>query len=201
MERNDQILIAVIIFLWGLFELVALKLAGATSIEVAAWMQAIGTIGAICASLFIFHRERKKREEENFARAASLALSLMGSVWLMEIDLTRAVRHVTSREAAAPNASEWDNYFENARLPVSESLTAAVPQMHGLPEEVIGKLRAIAMLAVTYNEYIARFKSLPPQQVAANWSVLFKQIEGQLSLLQRTVADVQGRQVKAAGAS
>lgn len=123
-QKNDVYLLIAVILLWGCFELLALKLAGATGSEVASWMQAIGTVGAVGASLFISYRERQSSARERFEKATSLAVSLMGAIWCLEIDVSRVKHHIQLHGRAAPTPEHWDSFFQK---PGSQSQICSFP--------------------------------------------------------------------------
>lgn len=53
MERNDWVLIAVFTLILGAIEIIALVIAGATSSDVASWVQAIGSIIALGVAILV----------------------------------------------------------------------------------------------------------------------------------------------------
>jgi hypothetical protein len=80
-QKNDLYLIMVVILIWGMIEIIALKLVGATGSDVAAWVQAFGTVGAVGAAVVLARRAEADRIR-SAERTATLITAAHMADWL-----------------------------------------------------------------------------------------------------------------------
>ncbi|MBL6852363.1 MAG: hypothetical protein ISS15_05420 [Alphaproteobacteria bacterium] len=117
MQKNDLYLLAAVILVWGCFEIVALKLAGATGSDVAAWVQAIGTVGAVGAAIYWARREEHGRAEK-VERTATLIVAAQTADWLR----TTVERIAETRLAIASNGHQGQMLLDVAEFAFTNNL-------------------------------------------------------------------------------
>lgn len=197
MQKPDTYLIGAILLVLGAVEIISLVLVGATTDAVAAWVQAFGVIGALFVAIFIplkTEQDRVAKEaEERGEKTFSVASSLTGAIWLLDVDVNRVLRKVAQAQAQPPTEAFWQDWVKGLVLPIPPALISAVPLMHGLQENIIGPFRTAAMLAETFNGYTERWAKLEYAGIAQNWPVMHKQISAQIVLLRRTIQSVQAQ--------
>ena len=196
MDRNDIILFGS--FLAALAAVVLAAAARSSSSEtVATWFEALGVVGAfivaIVMPLKIESNAAAKAIIERGERTYSVASSLTGAIWLLDIEISRTERKIVASAGAPPEEPMWQDWVTGLKLAIPPALMAALPLMHGLQGNIIGPFRTAAMLSDTFNGYTDRWAKLPYNGIAQNWPVLHGQIGAQIMLLRRTVVAVQAQ--------
>ncbi len=195
MDRNDQILLGSL--LAGLLTLLVIVVVDETgpSEAGAAWIQAIFSIAAIGVAIAvpaaISQTDRRERQQLRWQRTCSLATTLVGAIWLLEADMIRVRKTIERHKDIAPDALQWNNWFTEARLNIPDELTNSLPLMYDMLEEIIGPTRQCAMLAMTFNGYIAKFKQVDVASATTQWITLWTQIERQLCFVEEVVKEAQ----------
>ena len=87
MSRDDQIFALTIIIVTTVF---GLSYARATSQEIASWAQAIGSVAAVGAAVWVAQRSRQDAHDERSARAALLAFKITPELVTIRGDVARA---------------------------------------------------------------------------------------------------------------
>lgn len=194
LDRGDYILLSV---MFGAFATIILASAAESnkSEVVASWFEALGVAGALLVAILIpLKTERSRRleeAEERGMRTYSVAHSLTGAIWLLEIEVSRARRRIQQQSQQPPAQPFWQDWARGLKLSIPPALPASLPLMHGLQEDIIGPFRTAAMLADTFNGYTEQWAKTNYVGIGNNWPILYGQIQGQLILLGAAIHNVQ----------
>ena len=196
MDRNDQLLLGALTIASIALVLVAVATTSTPTAATAAWVQAVFSIAgigvAIAVPAAIATSERKERALLRYQRTCSLTTTLLGAIWLLEAETIRVGKSLLSHKDEPPNSLNWKDWFAEIRSDIPEELTSSLPLMYDMLEEIIGPTRQSAMMAMTFNGYVARFSQLNRAKAVTEWNTLFAQIDGQFKLLGQAIAQAQG---------
>jgi len=195
MQRNDLILFGALVAAFLTIFLVALVQAYPTSGVAAAWAQAvfsiIGIAVAIAVPTALALSEKRERKERRLERSGSLAMSLIGAIWLLEAETDRATKVLYACQNAPPGPISWTEWFDALTLEIPEILLSSIPLMIDTQENIVGPFRLSAVMAMTFNGYVGKFRLTPWTEAEKKWSELFNLIARNLQLTRDSIASAQ----------
>jgi hypothetical protein len=162
----------------------------AGSANAAAWVQAIGAVLAILVAIYFARSDRADRKRSEERKAYSLVGSLTGSIFLMDMEVSRVERVIGQYRNEAPSAHAWQQWFKSGRIDIPSPLSAAMPMMQTSENEMVGRFRTITMLAHTFNAHMEKFSTLDRNESAEKWAALYQQIAGQVELIRKTLDSI-----------
>jgi hypothetical protein len=163
------------------------------------WVEAWGTIGAILAALFVplisRNMERADRRADRRAYSKQFAVGLLVPMGLLRADVTR-VRNVFSalEQAGAATATRVEQ-LNFARLRISPSLEAAVPQFATMDPTVVGRVQFVIMHAQSYNGVVEAALEIARNNIndfEAKRAELVSRIVAAINLLEPRLVEVVG---------